>query len=149
MRRTETALLPVAAVASIGARCNTKAYTFMTNVHMIVGSIVVVLYLINFVMYTLTFLKGKAISYHRLVAMGAAAFLLLQYMLGFSLLGSGGSIAPLHIVLALSSILPVGAEHMLTAQETSFRRRGIIGMMATLITFVLVLIAFMIGERNS
>lgn len=121
----------------------------MTTVHMIVGSIVVILYLVNFGMYTMSFLRGKAVAYHRVVAMGAAAFLLLQYMLGFSLLGEGGSAAPLHIVIALAAILPVGAEHMLTAQEKGIRRRGMIGMMATLITFVLVLIAYMIGEMNS
>ena len=121
----------------------------MITVHMIVGSIVVLLYLVNFVMYTISFVKGRTITYHRVVSMGAAAFLLLQYMLGFSLLGEGGRIAPLHIVLALSSILPVGAEHMLTAQEKGVRRRGMIGMMATLITFVLVLIAYMLGETNS
>lgn len=121
----------------------------MSNVHMIVGSIVAVLYLVNLGMYTMNFVKGKAVAYHRLVAMGAATFLLLQYMLGFSLLGEGRSIPAIHVVLALASILPVGAEHMLTAQETSFRRRGMIGMMATLITLVLVLIAYMIGETNS
>jgi hypothetical protein len=121
----------------------------MTTVHMIVGSIVVLLYLVNFGMYAISFLRGRAVAYHRVVAMGAAAFLLLQYMLGFSLLGEGRSSAPFHIVLALASILPVGAEHMLTAQEEGVRRRGMIGMMATLITFVLVLIAYWIGETNS
>lgn len=121
----------------------------MSDVHMITGSVVLFLYLINLVMYSITFLKGRAIAYHRPVAMGAAALLLLQYMLGFSLLGEGRTIPALHVVVALASILPVGAEHMLTAQEKSFRRRGAIGMMATLITCVLVLIAYLIGETNS
>lgn len=121
----------------------------MSNVHLIVGSIVVVLYLVNFGMYTMNFVRGKEVPYHRLIAMGAAAFLLLQYMLGFSLLGEGKSIPAMHVVLALLTILPVGAEHMLTAQEKSFRRRGMIGMMATVITFVLVLIAYFIGQSNT
>lgn len=121
----------------------------MSNVHLIVGSIVVILYLVNFAMYTISFFKGTAVAYHRMIAMGAAAFLLIQYLLGFSLLGEGKSVPAMHVVLALLSILPVGAEHMLTAQEKSVRRRSMIGMMATTITFVLVLIAYYIGQSNS
>ena len=37
----------------------------MTNVHMIVGSIVVVLYVVNLAMYALTFFRGKPVAYHR------------------------------------------------------------------------------------
>ncbi len=121
----------------------------MTNVHMIVGTIVVVLYLVDFVMYLLNFVQGKPISYHRVVAMAAATFLLLQYMLGFSLLGEGKSIPAMHVVIALVSIVPVGAEHMLTAKEEGMRRRGMIGMLATFMTLVLVLVAYMIGELNT
>lgn len=121
----------------------------MTTVHMIVGSIVVVLYVANLAMYAITFLKGKPVGYHRAVAMGSAAFLLLQYMLGFSLLGEGNTIIWTHVVLALVTILPVGAEHMLTAQETGMRRKGMIGMLATFMTVVLVLAAYMIGELNT
>lgn len=121
----------------------------MTNVHMIVGSLVVVLYLVNLVMYLLNFVKGKPVAYHRIIAMAAATFLLLQYMLGFSLLGEGERIPAMHVVLALLTILPVGAEHMLTAKEDGMRRRGMIGMLATFMTLVLVLIAYMIGELNT
>ena len=121
----------------------------MSNVHLVVGSIVVLLYLVNIGMYTLNFLRGKAVPYHRLISMGAAGFLLVQYLLGFSLLGEGKSVPWTHVALALITILPVGAEHILTAQETSIRRRGMIGMMATIITFVLVLIAYFIGQSNS
>jgi hypothetical protein len=121
----------------------------MSNVHLVVGSIVVLLYLVNFGMYTINFVKGSPMPYHRLIAMGAAAFILLQYMLGFSLLGEGKSVPAMHVVLALLTILPVGAEHMLTAQEKGVRRRGMIGMMATLITFVLALIAYYIGQSNA
>lgn len=121
----------------------------MSNVHLVVGSIVVLLYLVNFGMYTINFLKGSLVPYHRIIAMAAAGFILLQYMLGFSLLGEGESVPAMHVVLALLTILPVGAEHMLTAQETGIRRRGMIGMMATLITFVLVLVAYFIGQSNA
>lgn len=121
----------------------------MSNVHNVVGLLVVVLFLANFVMYLLNFMRGREIPYHRIVAMAAGGFLLLQYMLGFSLLGEGKRITWMHVVVALLAILPVGAEHMLTAQETGFRRRGTIGMMATIITFVLVLVAYAIGEAST
>lgn len=121
----------------------------MSTTHNVVGLIVVALFLVNFIMYLLNFVQGKEIPYHRIVAFGAGGFLLLQYLLGFSLLGEGKRITWIHVVIALIAILPVGAEHMLTAQETGLRRRGTIGMMATIITFVLVLIAYGIGEANA
>jgi len=121
----------------------------MSNVHLVVGSVVVVLFVVNFVMYALNFLRGSTVPYHRIVAMGASAFLLIQYLLGFSLLGEGKSVPVMHVVLALLAILPVGAEHMLTAQEKGIRKRGMIGMMATIITGVLVIIAYFIGQSNS
>lgn len=121
----------------------------MSNVHLVVGSLVAVLFLVNFGMYTINFVRGRAVPYHRLIAMGSAGFILLQYMLGFALLGEGKGVPAMHVVLALLTILPVGAEHMLTAQEKGIRRRGMIGMMATIITFVLVLIAYFIGQNNS
>lgn len=121
----------------------------MNTVHMIVGSLVVVLYLVNFVLYCLNFLRGKTVSWHRIVSIGAATFLLLQYLLGFSLLGEGRDVPWLHWVLALATIIPVGIEHMFTANEPGIRRRGTIGAFATFVTFVLVLIAYMIGETNT
>src|SRR5699024_7751574 len=102
-----------------------------------------------FVMYLLNFVRGQMIPYHHIVAMVAGGVLLIQYILGFSLLGAGRSITWFHILVALLAILPVGAAHMLTAQETGMRRRGTIGMMATVITFVLVLVAFSIGEASA
>ncbi|HWV34115.1 MAG TPA: hypothetical protein VNZ55_00675 [Thermomicrobiales bacterium] len=121
----------------------------MTNVHMIVGSIVVLLVLVDFVMYLLNFVRGKAIPYHKIVAFGASGFLLLQYVIGFSLLGEGKRITPFHVVVALVAIIPVGAEHMLTGQETGIRSRGMKGMGATIVTAVLVLIAYAIGEASN
>lgn len=121
----------------------------MTNVHMIVGTITLLLFLVNAGMYAVSMFRGVTVSYHRLVSIGAATMLLLQYALGFMLLGDGRSISAWHIVAALASIVPVGIEHMFAANETGIRRRGTLGLFATVITVILVLVAYMIGEMNS
>lgn len=119
----------------------------MSNVHMVVGTIVVLLFIVNLAMYVVNLLKGRLVAYHRLVSMAAAGFLLLQYVLGFSLLADH-SITWIHPVLALLAIGSVGAEHMTTAQEPSPRRRGFLGLFCTSITVILTLVAYSIGQAN-
>jgi hypothetical protein len=121
----------------------------MTNVHMIVGTITLVLFLVNAGMYALNMFRGTSVAWHRLVSIGAATFLLLQYALGFMLLGDGRDISVWHIVAALASIVPVGIEHMFASSQPGVRRRGTLGLFATVITVILVLVAYMIGEMNS
>jgi hypothetical protein len=116
---------------------------------MIIGSLVVIGYVLNLGLYGAMFLRGATMPYHRAISFGAATLLLLQYMLGFSLLGEGKDIPAIHFLLALAAIIPLGAEHMLTGQESRLRRRGMIGMLASFATLVLVLIAYMIGETNT
>lgn len=120
----------------------------MSTFHMIVGSLVVVLFIVDLVMYILNFVKGKAVAYHKMVSMAASAFLLLQIVLGFSLLGSDHKITWIHPVVALLALGSVGAEHMTTANETSMRKRGFLGMFCAGVTVVLVLAAYAIGEAN-
>jgi hypothetical protein len=121
----------------------------MSNVHMVIGTLVIIGYLVNLVYYGATFLRGRVMPYHRAIAFGAATLLLLQYMLGFSLLGEGKDIPAVHFLVALAAVIPVGAEHMLAGQEPGLRRRGMIGMLASFVTLVLVLVAYMIGETNT
>lgn len=120
------------------------------TVHMIVGGITLILFLVNAVMYGMEFTKGKPAAYHRLVSIGAATGLLLQYGLGFMLLADSesNSITWIHWVLALLVILPVGLEHGGTANQTSFRKKSILGLSAAVLSFVLVFVVFMIGELN-
>lgn len=115
-------------------------------VHMIVGSAVVLLYLLNLIMYGIQMFKGVVVSYHRLVSISAATGLLIQYALGFMLLGGGNKISWTHWVVALLAIVPVGMEHGMTANETSIRKRSTIGLMATVLTFAAVLAAYAIAE---
>lgn len=120
-----------------------------STVHMIVGGITLILFLINTGMYGIEFAKGQPVAKHKLVSIAAATGLLLQYFLGFMLLGEEGtSITWMHWVLALVAILPVGLEHGGTANQTSFRKKSMLGLSATAITTIIILVVFMIGEMN-
>ena len=119
-----------------------------STVHMIVGTITLVLFLVNVVMYGIELAKGKPVAYHRLVSVSAATGLLLQYALGFMLLGAGNDVKWFHWVVALVAIVPVGMEHGMTANQTSFRTKSMIGLVASLLAFVVVLAAYGIGEMN-
>lgn len=118
------------------------------TVHMIVGMATMLLFLLNAIMYGIEMVKGKAVGYHRLVSISAATGLLLQYALGFMLLGASHSITWIHWVLALLAILPVGMEHGATANQTNFRKKSMMGLIAATITFVIVLAVYGIGEMN-
>ena len=74
---------------------------------------------------------------------------ILQYVLGFALLGDDGSITPLHYILALAAIIPVGAEHMFATAERPAAERNKIAFLASLATLILVLVVYALGESNA
>lgn len=121
-----------------------------STVHMIVGGITLILFLVNAVMYGIEFVKGRPAPKHRLVSIGAATGLLLQYALGFMLLADSESndITWIHWVLALLVILPVGLEHGGTANQENFRKKSLLGLSAAVIATIMVFVVFMIGELN-
>lgn len=119
----------------------------MTNIHMIVGSAVVVAYVLIFALNVRTGATGKEFSWQKMVSFGAATLLLLQYMLGFSLLlGEGKSITSWHFLIALCAIIPVGFEHGYASQRKSAVERGKLSAMANLFTIVVVIVAYLFGE---
>lgn len=118
------------------------------TLHMIVGTATLVLFLLNAIMYAIELTKGKPIGYHKLVSISAATGLLIQYALGFMLLGAGNDSRWTHWVVALIAILPVGMEHGMTANQTSFRTKSMIGLIASSLAFVVVLAAYGIAEMN-
>lgn len=119
-----------------------------TTIHMIVGSATLLLFLLNAIMYAITMFKGKEIGYHRVVSISAATGLLLQYALGFMLLGGGAKITWWHWVLALLAILPVGLEHGATANQTNLRQKSMMGFIAALLAFLIVLVSYGIAEMR-
>lgn len=124
--------------------------TFMsTTIHFIVGSVTLLLFLINAIMYGVELVKGTGVAYHKLVSIAAATGLLLQYALGFMLLGAGESITWWHWVLALVAILPVGMEHGATANQENFRKKSMMGLIASSLAFIIILVVYGIGEMAS
>ncbi len=120
----------------------------MTNIHMIVGSLVILGFLVTLILNVRTAATGRAFSWQKIVSFAAATLLLLQYMLGFSLLGEGKEITSWHFLIALAAIIPVGFEHMYASQRPTAVERGKMGALANVFTLAIVITAYMIGELN-
>jgi heme A synthase len=120
----------------------------MTNVHMIVGSLVVLGYLITLVLNIRTAASGNEFSWQKILSFGSATLLVLQYMLGFSLLGDDKDVPAYHFLIALAAIIPVGFEHGYASQRTDVVERGKLAAIANVGTLILVLIAYVIGQSN-
>ena len=82
------------------------------------------------------------------MSMAAAGLLLLQYVIGFGLLGGDHSITATHYLLAMAAIIPVGYEHMVANTQERGAARARLGLFAAAATTVLVLIAYMIAETR-
>jgi hypothetical protein len=119
----------------------------MAQIHMIVGSLVVLAYLI-LVILNVVRLTDRPLPAVRVVSMIAAALLLIQYILGFGLLSTGHYIPPVHYIVALLAILTVGAEHGYAGSRGTTRAAQLASFVATLATLVLVVIAYSIGQAN-
>ena len=120
----------------------------MDTVHNIVGTLVVLAFLANFGAYVLLF-QGRTVTWRRAVSTAASGLLLLQYLLGFLLLADDREQVASHYVFAFLPLLTVGLEHGYAQTRPTARERGLWGMVAAGGSFVLVLIAFIIGSTNS
>ena len=118
----------------------------MTNIHMIVGTLVIVGFLVVLILNIRSAATGREFSWQKMVSFGAATLLLLQYMLGFSLLGEGKSITSWHFLIALCAIIPVGFEHAYASQRPSIVERSKLAAMANAFTLVIVIVAYLFGE---
>src|SRR5690349_17574504 len=118
----------------------------MTSIHMTVGSLVILGYLVTLALNIRSAATGREFSWQKMVSFGAGLLLLLQYMLGFSLLGEGRSITSWHFLIALCAIIPVGSEHGYASQRPSIVERGKLAAMANVFTLVIVITAYLFGE---
>ncbi|HQY31014.1 MAG TPA: hypothetical protein PK691_06995 [Thermomicrobiales bacterium] len=80
--------------------------------------------------------------------MAAALLLLIQYVLGFSLLGNDHSITPAHYLIALAALISVGVEHAVAYPTEDKVTRARLATMATSATALLVLVAYLIAETR-
>lgn len=115
---------------------------------MIIGLATVVAFLLLTIVNGLRAFRGSEVSWARGLSFAAAGLLLIQYVIGFGLLGSDHKIKAIHYIIALAAIIPVGAEHMLAAQETDKQRARRVAFIANVVALVLIAVAYSIGERN-
>lgn len=120
----------------------------MVRLHEGIGTLVVLAFLALTIVNVLQ-LRGRTITWSRQLSFGAAGLLLLQYVLGFSLLGSDHKITAAHYLFALAAIITVGLEHgMADTQEVPSKRYQLAALFAAGTT-ALTLIAYAIGQSNS
>lgn len=121
----------------------------MVDVHMIIGLASLAAFLVLTIVNGLRAFRGANLNWARGLSFAAAGLLLVQYVLGFSLLGGDHRIPAIHYILALVAIVPVGAEHMLAAQETD-RHRGLrIAFICNIVTVFILVAVYEIGQRNA
>ncbi len=121
----------------------------MANLHMIIGLATLAAFVLLTIVNGMRAFRGSDVSWARGLSFAAAGLLLIQYVIGFGLLGSDHKMKAIHYILALVAIAPVGAEHMLAAQEPDPRRARLIAFGANVITVVLLVIVYSIGDRNA
>jgi hypothetical protein len=117
----------------------------MVAVHNVVGTLVVVAYLVLAVAYGLR-LRGGDAAWARPLSFAAAGLLLVQYLIGFYLLGSGNEQQASHYAFALLALVTVGLEHGYASTRATPRARATTALVATALTFVLVAVAYSIGQ---
>jgi hypothetical protein len=121
----------------------------MTEAHYGIGTLTLIAFIVTLALNIRTATTGQYFSWQRGVSFGAATLLLLQYMLGFSLLGEGKSITAVHFLIALAAILPLGMEHGMANTKEDPRERGRLATIANVLTVVVVAIAWYIGDSNT
>lgn len=119
----------------------------MVDLHMTLGVATLAAFVLLTIVNGLRLFRGSEMSWARGLSFAAAGLLLIQYVVGFSLLGSDHSMKPLHYILALVAIVPVGAEHMMAAQETDKHKALRMAFIANIATVALLLVVYSIGER--
>ena len=120
----------------------------MVGVHNIVGTLVVLAYLALAVVNIFR-ARGSDLPWARTLSFAAAGLLLVQYLIGFWLLGSGHRNQVSHYVFALLAIVTVGLEHGYAQTRVTPRSRAIAALVATALTFVLVVVAYAIGSSGA
>ncbi len=117
----------------------------MVGLHNTVGTLVVLAYLVLTVLYAL-WARGRPLPAVRIVSGLAGGLLLIQYIIGFWLLGDGHRNAGSHYVFALLPIFTLGIEHGYARSRPTAEFRATMGMVGAGLTFLLVTTAYIIGS---
>ena len=123
----------------------------MVGFHSVVGTLVVLGYLMLTVLYVAAVARGggRVAPLARPLSYAAGSLLLLQLVLGFALLGSGRENRGLHYVLALLVVLAVGFEHGYARSRPSETARARLTAAAAALTTVLLVLTYLVGQSGS
>ena len=120
----------------------------MVGLHEGIGTLVVIAFLALTVVYILQ-LRGKRIEWSRQLSMAAGGLLLLQYALGFILIGGDNDVSPFHFLFALGTIATVGLEHAMGRGEGGGSPNLRMAAAGAAGTTALALIAYAIGQSTA
>lgn len=120
----------------------------MVDLHMVIGLATLAAFVLLTIVNGMRAFRGSSMSWAKGLSFAAAGLLLIQYVLGFTLLGDDHKMKAIHYILALAAIVPVGAEHMLAAQETDPQKSSRLAFFCNLVTVALLVVVYAIGERN-
>lgn len=118
----------------------------LVGVHQLLGGLVVVAFIVVVVLAAIAASGGNA-RWLRTASFVAAGLLILQYIIGFVLLGGGSRNSNAHYVIALLTIVPVAVQQSAT-KRLSDQTRGTAVLIATLAAAFLAVIAYVSGETG-
>lgn len=119
-----------------------------SNIHMWVGTAVLVLYLLVTVLYAVG-IGGQAIPAAKYVSYLASLFLFIQYLLGIGLIASGVFNKWYHYVLAVAVLIPIGLEHGMIRKRFSGREQAVNLTLAAAAATVLIFVTYLVGRAKA
>lgn len=117
----------------------------MVAVHSTVGTLVLVAFLVNTVVYVMA-VMGRPVEAGPMISRGAALIILIQWALGITLLIQGLRNIDAHYTLGLLTIVTVALEHSVRRRIPDARRKAWVGAILSLLTFLLALFAWLTGN---
>lgn len=119
----------------------------LAGIHSMVGGLVVVALIVVVVVAAMQAAGGDG-RLTRTVSIAASVILLLQYLIGFLLLGSGFQNSMTHYILALLILVPIGLQHA-SVRRLSPRSQGVALIIWALAAAFLSIIVYMTGMQGA
>src|SRR5262245_59799573 len=115
----------------------------MAGIHQTVGGLVVVAWIVVTIIAAIEAGSGN-FRWTRTASFAAAALLLLQYVLGFGLLGSGAQNSAGHYIIALLILIPVAVQQA-AVRRIAPEHRGLTVIITSLAAAFLAVVAYLSG----
>jgi hypothetical protein len=119
----------------------------LAGIHSMVGGLVVVALIVVVIVAAMQAAGGDG-RLTRTVSIAASVILLLQYVIGFLLLGNGFQNSMTHYILALLILVPIGLQHA-SVRRLSPRSQGVALIIWALAAAFLSIIVYMTGMQGT